>query len=59
MRSWQRHWKFLDKNKIKNEDLLLEVTKIHIAIAKFLWQIKLQKFKRTILGYDSDYDISK
>ena len=34
---------FLIKKMKKNEDLLIETTNIHIAIAKSLWQIKLQK----------------
>ena len=32
---------FMINENEKDEDLLLEATKMHIAIAKFLWQIKL------------------
>ena len=43
---------FLIKKNDENEDLLLEATKVYIAIVKYLWQIKLQKkFKLIISGY--------
>ena len=34
---------FFIKENERDEDLLLEATKIYIAIAKYLWKIQLQK----------------
>lgn len=46
------------KNKNKDKDLLLEATNIHVVIAKYVWQIMLQK--HLILEFqnmDIDYDM--
>jgi hypothetical protein len=45
----------LIKENERDEDLLVEATKMHIAIAKSLWQIKLQKDTNLVL-YDMNTD---
>lgn len=50
---------FLIKQHEKNEDLLLEAKKMHIAIAKSLRQIKLKKYSNLkFQDIDIDYDMS-
>ena len=46
---------FLIKQNERDEDLLLEVTKMHITIVKSLWQIKLQK-DTNLVFQDMDID---
>ena len=51
---------FLIKENERDENLLLETTKIHIAIAKSLWQIKLKKDTNLIFqDMSTDYDMSE
>ena len=50
---------FLIKENEKDEDLLIEATNMHIAIAKSLWQIKLQKNSNLeFQDMDTDSDMS-
>jgi hypothetical protein len=51
---------FLIKENEKYEDLLLEATNMHIAIAKSLLQIKLQKNTNVVFqDIDTDFDMSE
>jgi hypothetical protein len=51
---------FLIKENDKDEDLLLEATNMHIAMAKSLWQIKLQKNTNVVFqDMDTDSDMSE
>ena len=51
---------FLIKQNERDEDLLLEAIKMHITIAKSLWQIKLQKDTNLVFqDIDIDSDMNK
>ena len=51
---------FLIKENERNEDSLLEATKIHIAIAKSLWHIKLKKYTNLVFqDMDTDSNMSE
>ena len=51
---------FLIKKNERDGNLLLEAIKMHIAIAKSLWQIKLQKYTNLVFqDMDTDSGISE